>query len=598
MRKLLIGCLVILSSLVFAQNTKYQNKSTTSTSGTVMSFSNELGGMTASFEEIITGSPASSSIVIKGCKIGTTCITLETYTGNVTDVRGPAVDKIYDYFTVTPTWTGGTSPTVTVNYTVTIARNGTGVGGGGAVSSVAGKTGVVTLVESDITSLVSDLALKEALANKDTDVTLAANSDTKYPSQKAIKAYVASQLGGGFYQTIQSGGTPVTQRAATNFLGEFTVADNVTKSDISINAIAESKVTGLVSDLAGKAANTHTHVESDITSLVSDLASKMPLAGGTFLGTVIFAGGQTFPGTAATSHTHAATDITSATMATARLGSGTASASTMLCGNQTWCTTLPTAMMPDLAGDLNGANGSLSVNVIGINGVLLSGLTTGIYKFTAGVPSTAVAADFPTLNQNTSGTAALASALAGSPTQCPGATFSQGIAANGNANCGTPSGSNPLTLLGDVFGGGTAGAPTAIHPPTSPDGITYVFSSTPTAGAATQSAWGKPGVPVRSSASASFNILYTDRVSIVIPTNNTTSTAITVPVVGTANFDANIAFGTCNMGTVVATYTPTTSHINGNTTLKLQGTVAGNNPSCAMWWSDSTDYYAGCILTN
>lgn len=36
----------------------------------------------------------------------------------------------------------------------------------------------------------TDLALKENVANKDTDGTLTANSDTKYPSQKAVKTYV------------------------------------------------------------------------------------------------------------------------------------------------------------------------------------------------------------------------------------------------------------------------------------------------------------------------------------------------------------------------------------------------------------------------
>lgn len=41
---------------------------------------------------------------------------------------------------------------------------------------------------------------------------------------------------------------------------------------------------------------------------------------------------------AATSHTHPAADITSGTVATARLGSGTASATTYLRGDQTWAT--------------------------------------------------------------------------------------------------------------------------------------------------------------------------------------------------------------------------------------------------------------------
>ena len=43
-------------------------------------------------------------------------------------------------------------------------------------------------------------------------------------------------------------------------------------------------------------------------------------------------------GAAATSHTHAATDITSGTVATARLGSGTASSTTFLRGDNTWAT--------------------------------------------------------------------------------------------------------------------------------------------------------------------------------------------------------------------------------------------------------------------
>lgn len=53
------------------------------------------------------------------------------------------------------------------------------------------------------------------------------------------------------------------------------------------------------------------------------------------------------------------------------------------------------------------ATGSTTLTVVGINGTLMSGLATGILKNTTGtgVPSIAVAGDFPTLNQNTTGNA-------------------------------------------------------------------------------------------------------------------------------------------------------------------------------------------------
>jgi len=54
------------------------------------------------------------------------------------------------------------------------------------------------------------------------------------------------------------------------------------------------------------------------------------------------------------------------------------------------------------------ATGATALTVVGINGTILSGLATGILKNTTGtgVPSIAVAGDFPTLNQNTTGSAA------------------------------------------------------------------------------------------------------------------------------------------------------------------------------------------------
>lgn len=63
-----------------------------------------------------------------------------------------------------------------------------------------------------------------------------------------------------------------------------------------------------------------------------------------------------------------------------------------------------------ITGDVtaSGSTGALNATVTKINGTSLAGLATGILKntTTTGVPSIAVAADFPTLNQNTTGSAA------------------------------------------------------------------------------------------------------------------------------------------------------------------------------------------------
>ncbi len=70
-------------------------------------------------------------------------------------------------------------------------------------------------------------------------------------------------------------------------------------------------------------------------------------------------------------------------------------------GNAATVTTIPS-----LSGDVTSSSNSITVTKI--NGTALSGLATGILKntTTTGVPSIAVAADFPTLNQNTTGSAA------------------------------------------------------------------------------------------------------------------------------------------------------------------------------------------------
>ena len=95
-----------------------------------------------------------------------------------------------------------------------------------------------------------------------------------------------------------------------------------------------------------------------------------------------------------------------------------------------------------LTGDATGSGtGSFVVNVGKINGVALSGLATGILKNTTGtgVPSIAVAGDFPTLNQNTTGSAATLTT----------SRNIQGVAFNGSADI------NPINGTGFVKVTGT-----------------------------------------------------------------------------------------------------------------------------------------------
>lgn len=144
-------------------------------------------------------------------------------------------------------------------YNVKLATVAGSIVTGNIPGSAAGLT--ANIAESQVTNLVTDLGLKAPLASAaltgtPTAPTATAGTNTTQLATTAfVTAAVAAAGGTSFYQTVQTAGTPVTQQPKLNFLSEFTAANNGANSstDVSINAIAESKVTALVSDLGLKA---------------------------------------------------------------------------------------------------------------------------------------------------------------------------------------------------------------------------------------------------------------------------------------------------------------------------------------------------------
>lgn len=142
--------------------------------------------------------------------------------------------------------------------------------------------------------------------------------------------------------------------------------------------------------------------------------------------------------------------------------------------------TLQAANFGALTGDVTNSAGSYATTVGKINGVSLAGLATGILKntTTTGAPSIAVSADFPTLNQNTTGSAATLTtsrningvAFNGSADITVTVPISTGVTGLGTGVAtalATPSSANLATAVTDETGSGAlvfATSPTLTTP--------------------------------------------------------------------------------------------------------------------------------------
>lgn len=231
-------------------------------------------------------------------------------------------------------------------------------GAGGGVQSVSAGTGITvdnTDPENPIVSSAGiDTDEKAKVSANDTTAgylngKLVAGSGITFTENNngsnetltvALGNHDASLITTGTIATARLGSG--TASSATYLAGDQTYKNAVTSVNGSTGAVTV-------------AAASHTHAASDITS---GTIATARLGSGTASSTTALFGDQTYKsvvtsvnggsgavsvttgsiGAANVSHTHAASDITSGTIATARLASGTANSTTFLRGDQTWAT--------------------------------------------------------------------------------------------------------------------------------------------------------------------------------------------------------------------------------------------------------------------
>lgn len=204
-----------------------------------------------------------------------------------------------------------------------------------AVTSVSGRTGDVVLVEGDVSGLVADLAAKTAKATLTTKGDLYVASAASTPARLGVGTNGQVLTADSSQTTGTKWSDPAPTGVASVTAGDATVTVAGTSADptVAVNAIPESKVTGLVTDLAGKAATVHVHAGADITSGTVAIG-RIPT--GTTGSTVPFGNDARFTdartptahhtthntggtdaiapsdiGAAAATHTHAESDVTS-----------------------------------------------------------------------------------------------------------------------------------------------------------------------------------------------------------------------------------------------------------------------------------------------
>ena len=238
-------------------------------------------------------------------------------------------------------------------------------------------------------------------------------------------------------------------------------------------------------------------------------------------------------------------------------------------------------------GSITGAGAGGGLVVTGTTlGLLTSCSSTQVLAWNGSAWACALGAGSVT-GATAAGGLALTGTTLGLLTSC---SSTQVLAWNGSAwACALNNLPNPMTALGDAIGGGTAGAPTRVPAPTSPNGVPFVLTEIPAAGAGTLEAFTAPGIPGRAYAGTTDTIAPTDCNPNRVEYVGTAAVTVTLPTATTLGVPScvfRLANQTSGPGGAV-TVSPTTWTCSISPCVINQGQIATFyvDPNLATQWN-------------